>query len=193
MREVSTVAREQGIPVHIDGARIFNAAAALETDVATLAAEGDTVTFCFSKGLGAPVGSVITGSADFIERARPLRRMVGGGMRQAGVIAAAALHALEHHVERLPDDHANARRLADGLASLPHVALDPSEVDTNIVFFELDPTVDGVEFRRRLAEEGVLCSSTTGPQRIRMVTHLDVRAEDVPVAIDATARVLRSF
>ena len=163
MREVSAVAREHGLATHIDGARIFNAAAALETDVATLAAEGDTVTFCFSKGLGAPVGSVITGPADFIERARPIRRMVGGGMRQAGVIAAAALYALEHNVERLPDDHANARRLADGLAGLPHLAIDPAEVGTNIVFFELDAAVDGAEFRRRLAEEGVLCSSTTGP------------------------------
>lgn len=192
MREVSSAAREHGLAMHIDGARIFNAAAALETDVATLAAEGDTVTFCFSKGLGAPVGSVITGPRDFIERARPIRRMVGGGMRQAGVIAAAALYALEHHVERLPDDHANARRLADGLAGLPHVAIDP-DVDTNIVFFELDSAVDGPEFRRRLAEEGVLCSSTTGPQRMRMVTHLDVTFEDIPAAIDATARVLRSF
>lgn len=193
IREVATAAREHGMQVHIDGARIFNAAAALETDVATLAAEGDTVTFCFSKGLGAPIGSVITGPTDFIERARPIRRMVGGGLRQAGVIAAAALHALEHHVERLPDDHANARRLAEGLEGLPHLAVTPSEVDTNIVFFELAPAVDGVEFRRRLAEEGVLCSSTTGPQRIRMVTHLDVSAEDIPAAIDATARVLRSF
>lgn len=193
MREVSAAARERGLATHIDGARIFNAAAALETDVATLAAEGDTVTFCFSKGLGAPVGSVITGPAEFIERARPIRRMVGGGMRQAGVIAAAALYALEHNVERLPDDHANARRLADGLAGLPHLQLDPTEVGTNIVFFELDVAVDGPEFRRRLAEEGVLCSSTTGPQRMRMVTHLDVTSEDIPAAIDATARVLRSF
>jgi threonine aldolase len=192
MREVSAVAREHGLAVHIDGARIFNAAAALETDAATLAAEGDTVTFCFSKGLGAPVGSVITGPAAFIERARPIRRMVGGGMRQAGVIAAAALYALEHNVERLPEDHANARRLADGLAGAPHLRIEPSEVDTNIVFFELDEAVDGLEFRRRLAAEGVLCTGTS-PQRVRMVTHLDVHADDIPVAIDATTRVLRSF
>ncbi len=192
MREVTGVAREHGIPVHIDGARIFNAAAALEADVTALAAEGDSVTFCFSKGLGAPVGSVITGRADFIERARPIRRMVGGGMRQAGVIAAAALYALEHHVERLSDDHAHARRLAYGLASLPHVRIDPADVDTNIVFFELDAAVDGTEFRRRLADEGVLCSGT-GPQRVRMVTHLDVTSEDIPLAIDAASRVLRSF
>jgi threonine aldolase len=192
MREVTGAAHAQGLAVHIDGARIFNAAAAIETDAATLAAEGDTVSFCFSKGLGAPVGSVITGPAAFIERARPLRRMVGGGMRQAGVIAAAALYALEHHVERLPEDHANARRLAEGLAGMPHLRIEPAEVDTNIVFFELGDAVDGIEFRRRLAEEGVLCTGTS-PQRVRMVTHLDIHADDIPVAIDATARVLRSF
>jgi threonine aldolase len=192
MREVTGVARERGLAVHIDGARIFNAAAALETDAATLAAEGDTVSFCFSKGLGAPVGSVITGPAAFIERARPIRRMVGGGMRQAGVIAAAALYALEHNVERLPEDHANARRLAAGLAGAPHLSITPSEVDTNIVFFELDAAVDGAEFRRRLAAEGVLCTGTS-PQRVRMVTHLDIHVGDIPTAIDATTRVLRSF
>ncbi|MEZ4503758.1 MAG: low-specificity L-threonine aldolase [Dehalococcoidia bacterium] len=192
MREVTAVAREHGIPVHMDGARIFNAAAALETDAATLAAEADTVSFCFSKGLGAPVGSILTGPSDFIERARPIRRMLGGGLRQSGIIAAAALYALEHHVERLPEDHANARHLAEGLASMPHVVLDPTEVDTNIVFFELEPAVDGLEFRNRLAEAGVLCSGT-GPQRVRMVTHLDVTSTDMDAAIEATARVLESF
>ena len=192
MREVTAVAREHGVSVHIDGARIFNAAAALETEAATLAAEGDTVSFCFSKGLGAPVGSVLTGPAEFIERARPIRRMLGGGMRQSGVIAAAALYALEHHVERLPEDHAHARRLAEGLAVLPHVVLDPSEVDTNIVFFELEAAVDGVDFRGRLADAGVLCSGT-GPQRVRMVTHLDVAAADIEAAVEAAGRVLRSF
>ncbi len=192
MREVTAVAREQGIPVHLDGARIFNAAAALETDATMIAAEADTVSFCFSKALGAPVGSILTGPQDFIDRARVIRRMVGGGMRQAGVIAAAALYALEHHVDRLPDDHANARRLAEGLAVLPHVSLDPSSVDTNIVFFELDDAVDGIEFRRRLAAEGVLCTGTSA-QRVRMVTHLDVNADDIERAIEATARVLETW
>lgn len=179
MREVTGIARGHGLAVHIDGARIFNTAAALETDAATLAAEGDTVSFCFSKGLGAPVGSVITGPASFIERARPIRRMVGGGMRQAGVIAAAALYELEHNVERLPADHANARRLAEGLDSTPHLSITPSDVDTNIIFFELDAAVDGAEFRRRLAADGVLCTGTS-PQRVRMVTHLDIHADDIP-------------
>ena len=188
VRAVASVAREAGVPVHVDGARIFNAAAALETDAATLAAEADTVSFCFSKGLGAPVGSVLTGPREFVERARVVRRQLGGGMRQAGVLAAAALYALDHHVERLPEDHARARRLAEGLAGLPHVRLDPATVDTNIVFFEL-ADVDGMEFRRRLAEAGVLCSGT-GPQRIRMVTHLDVDDEDIEAAVAVAGRVL---
>jgi len=192
MRDVASVARDRGAPVHLDGARIFNAAAALETDAATLAAEADTVSFCFSKGLGAPVGSILTGPKEYIDRARVIRRMVGGGMRQAGVIAAAALYALEHNVDRLADDHANAHRLAEGLAPLPHVSLDPSTVDTNIVFFELDDAVDGIEFRRRLAEEGVLCTGTS-PQRVRMVTHLDVNADDIERAIVATTRVLEAW
>src|SRR5690606_28017351 len=155
-------------------------------------AEADTVSFCFSKALGAPVGSILTGPRGFIDRARVIRRMVGGGMRQAGVIAAAALYALEHHVDRLPEDHANAHRLAEGLAALPHVSLDPSTVDTNIVFFELDDAVDGIEFRQRLAAEGVLCTGTSA-QRVRMVTHLDVNADDIERAIDATARVLETW
>ena len=168
------------------------AATALETEPETLAAEGDTVSFCFSKGLGAPVGSVLTGPAEFIERARVMRRMVGGGMRQSGVIAAAALHALKHNSGRLSQDHDNARRLAEGLAGLPHVSLDPSMVDTNIVFFDLDDGVDGAEFRQRLAAEGVLCSGT-GPQRVRMVTHLDVDADDIEQAVTAAARVLEAL
>ena len=191
MRSVVAVARDAGLAVHLDGARIFNAASALETDAATLAAGADTVSLCFSKGLGAPVGSVLAGPRELIERARVIRRQLGGGMRQAGVIAAAALYALEHNVERLPEDHANARRLADGLAGLSHVRLDPAVVDSNIVFFELDG-VDGAEFRSRLAEEGVLCSGASD-QRVRMVTHLDVGRDQVEQACVAIARVLRSL
>ena len=191
MRAVRSAAQEAGAAVHLDGARIFNAAAALETDAATIAAEADSVSFCFSKGLGAPVGSVLTGTKDFIDRARVVRRQLGGGMRQSGVIAAAALYALEHHVERLPDDHANARRLADGLAELPHVVLDPESVETNIVFIELDG-VDGAEFRARLAAEGVLCSVFSA-QRMRMVTHMDVGREDIDRAIEAAGRVLATL
>ena len=192
MREAAGVARLAGAAVHLDGARIFNAALALETEASTLAALADTVSFCFSKGLGAPVGSVLTGPSEVIARARVLRRQLGGGMRQAGVIAAAALYALEHHVERLADDHARAARLADGLAVLPGVILDPGSVDTNIVFFELDAAIDGLEFRERLAAEGVLCSGT-GPQRVRMVTHLDVDDAAIDAALEAAQRVLESM
>ena len=180
MREIAEVAHAAGAAVHVDGARIFNAAAALETDAATLLASADTVSFCFSKGLGAPVGSVLTGPAEFIERARPLRRQVGGAMRQSGVIAAAAQYALEHHVDRLGEDHANARRLAEGLANVSGLDLDPSTVGTNMVFFETGG-LDGAALQAGLRERGVLCSGT--PDRIRMVTHLDVTTEQIDEAI----------
>ena len=197
MRRVAEVARDAGAAVHLDGARIFNAALALETDAATIAALADTVSFCFSKGLGAPVGSVLTGPREVIARARVLRRQLGGGMRQAGVIAAGALHALEHHVERLAEDHERAARLADGLATLPSSrsagnALELTRADTNIVFFELDGALDGIEFRERLAAEGVLCSGT-GAQRLRMVTHLGVDDAAIDAAVAATGRVLESM
>ncbi|MXW24602.1 MAG: aminotransferase class I/II-fold pyridoxal phosphate-dependent enzyme [Chloroflexi bacterium] len=192
MRGASEVAHGAGAAVHLDGARIFNAALALETDAATIAGLADTASFCFSKGLGAPVGSVLTGPSEVIDRARVLRRQLGGGMRQAGVIAAAALHALEHHVERLAEDHERAARLADGLASLPGGAIEIDTPDTNIVFFELDGSVDGVEFRERLAAEGVLCSGT-GPQRVRMVTHLDIDDAAIDGAVAAAGRVIESM
>jgi threonine aldolase len=134
------------------------------------------------------VGSVLTGPREFIDRARLIRRQVGGGMRQAGVIAAAALYALEHHIDRLADDHANARRLAAGIAGAPHVRLDPQGVDSNMVFFELDG-IDGPGFRARLAEAGVLCSGMA-PQRMRMVTHLDVNEEQIDAAIERIRTVL---
>jgi threonine aldolase len=185
MRAIADVAHEAGAKVHVDGARIFNAAAALETDAATLVATADTVSFCFSKGLGAPVGSVITGPADFIDRARPMRRQVGGAMRQSGVIAAAAQYALEHHVDRLVDDHANARRLADGLAAIPGIELDPANVGTNMVFFST--TFDGAAFQSGLRERGVL--STGSPDRIRMVTHLDVTTEQIDRAVAIASEV----
>jgi threonine aldolase len=184
MRAVAEVAHEAGAAVHVDGARIFNAAAALETDAATLLASADTASFCFSKGLGAPVGSVLTGPTDFIERARPTRRQLGGGMRQSGILAAAAQYALGHHVERLSEDHANAARLAEGLAGLPGIELDPSTVVTNMVFFGT-PGLDGAALQAGLRERGVLCSGT--PDRIRMVTHLDVTTAQIDEAI-ATAR-----
>ncbi len=202
MRGAAEVARAAGAAVHLDGARIFNAALALETDAATIAAPADTVAFCFSKGLGAPVGSVLAGPREVIERARMLRRQLGGAMRQAGVIAAAALYALDHHVERLGEDHERAARLAAGLAALPGAALPGAELpgaalaierpDSNIVFFELDGAIDGIEFRERLAAEGVLCSGT-GPQRVRMVTHLDIDDAGIEAAVAVSGRVIEAM
>ena len=191
MNAVADVVHAAGVQVHVDGARIFNAAAALETDAKTLVAQADTVDFCFSKGLGAPVGSVITGPREFIDRARTNRRLVGGSMRQSGIIAAGALYALEHNVERLADDHANAQRLAAAIAEMPHVVMDPAGTDTNLVFFTLEG-VDGNLFRQRLSEEGALCTGTA-PQRVRMVCHLDVSRADIDAAIPIIASVLQAL
>lgn len=191
MRAVADVAHQGGAQVHVDGARIFNAAIALETDVRSLVATADTVNFCFSKGLGAPVGSVVTGPREFIDRAWANRRLLGGAMRQSGVLAAAALWALEHNVERLAEDHANAQRLAAALAEMPHAEMDPAGTDTNLVFFTLTG-VDGTEFRARMKDAGVLCSGTH-PQRIRMACHLDVSSTDIDEAITRTARVLEAL
>jgi len=176
------VARSHGARVHLDGARIFNAAVALGVPAAELAAPADSVTFCFSKGLSAPVGSILNGSADFIGRARQVRRMVGGAMRQVGVIAAAGIVSLETMVGRLAQDHENARLLAEGLATLPGIRLDPASVQTNIVAFELEGW-EPPDFLAALKEAGVL-AVPFGPHRIRMVTHNDVSREDIEKALE---------
>ena len=191
MRQIAEAAHAAGAALHVDGARIFNAAVALETDAKTLLADADTVSFCFSKGLGAPVGSVLTGPREFIDRARPIRRQVGGGMRQSGILAAAALYALEHHVERLAEDHANAKRLAEGLATIPGIVIDPATVDTNMAFLRFDG-IDGPAFGAALAERGVL-ASTPVPGALRMVTHLDVSAADIEEAIVQSAAAAESL
>jgi threonine aldolase len=188
-RAVAEVARDGGARVHIDGARIFNASLALETDARNLVADADTVSFCFSKGLGAPVGSVLSGPAEFIERARSTRRMVGGSMRQSGVVAAAALYALEHNIDRLAEDHEHARRLAEALSELPGVHLDQPSVDTNILFFRVDG-MPGVEVRERLAAEGVLASGDQ--RRTRLVCHLDVSSDQIDDAINRIRAALRA-
>jgi threonine aldolase len=179
------LARRHGLATHLDGARLFNAAvveAARTGDTALaaarrLAAPFDTVSVCFSKGLGAPAGSALVGPADVIARARRIRKMLGGGMRQAGVLAAAALHALDHHVDRLAEDHAHARLLADGLQGLPGVSVQPAV--SNMVFVDLAPerAAGAVE---RLRAAGVLC---TGLYRLRLVTHLDVSTADTQRAL----------
>lgn len=182
-QKVADFARLNGLKLHLDGARIFNAAVALGIPASQLAAPVDSVTFCLSKGLCAPVGSVLCGSADFISKARRLRKLLGGGMRQAGILAAAALHALEHNVARLADDHANAARLARGLVELG-LGVDPLP-ETNIVLFGAP---DRPDFAARLRESGVLVNSVS-PGRFRAVTHLDVSSEDVD---EALSRIRRS-
>lgn len=189
--EVAAVAREAGAALHIDGARIFNAAIALETTPAELAKEADTVTFCLSKGLSAPVGSLICGRGEFIERARRNRRMVGGGMRQAGVIAAAGIVALEEMVDRLAEDHANARALAQGLAAIPGIRIDPDLVQTNILFFTAAQGIDTAELARRLRQSGVLTSANAG--RIRMVTHYGIERGDIEFVLETAREVVASL
>jgi threonine aldolase len=173
----TALARRKGLATHLDGARLFNAVVASNTPAAQIAQHFDSVSVCFSKGLGAPVGSALVGSKDFIARAHRIRKMLGGGMRQAGVLAAAALHALDHHIDRLADDHVHARALAEGLQGLPGVTVQPPQ--SNILFVDLAPErAAGVVDRLRAA--GVLC---TGLYRLRFVTHLDVSAADIQRAL----------
>ncbi len=179
-----------GLPVHLDGARIFNAAAALGVPVARLTREFDSVMFCLSKGLGAPVGSLLAGARSWIQRARVVRKMLGGGMRQAGVLAAAGLLALEEGPAQLAADHAHARLLAEGLARLPGIRLDPPQVETNIVIFELDEGMDAAALAGRLAAAGVRCGAV-GPRALRWVTHRDVSREQCAAAIEILAGLLR--
>lgn len=184
LEEIWAGAKERALPVHCDGARIFNAAAALGVDVKALTRGFDTVMFCLSKGLGAPVGSMLVGSAELMARARLYRKALGGGMRQAGVLAAAGLIALEQGPKRLHEDHANARLLAEALANIEGVAIDPDTVETNIVIFRLTNGVSAPELAARLKERGVLVSAF-GPDAIRLVTHLDVSRGNCVDAADA--------
>lgn len=179
MAQVSALAREYGIVVHLDGARIFNAAIALGVPAAALAQHADSVTFCFSKGLSAPVGSIICGTEEFVAKARRARKQLGGGMRQVGVIAAPAIVALETMVDRLVEDHESAQLLAQGLARLPGVQIDPVRVRTNIVVVDV---ADGSAFQRRLREAGVL-ASLFGRKRVRFVTHYGISLADIEEAL----------
>jgi len=175
--------------LHLDGARIFNAAVALGIPARELARSADSVTFCLSKGLSCPVGSVVCGSREFIARARRNRRMVGGGMRQVGILAAAGLVALETMIDRLADDHANARRLAEGLASVPGIHIDPARVQTNIIICEVaDGDAEGLV--KALGARGVLAAPFGGP-RVRFVTHRGINAEDVETALEVVEATLK--
>jgi threonine aldolase len=186
---IAAVARANGLALHLDGARLLNAAVASRARAADLAAPFDTASLCFSKGLGAPVGSVFVGSKEQRYRAHRFRKMMGGGMRQAGVLAAAALYALDHNVERLAEDHANARLLGERLASVEGLSVDLSRLATNIVLVETAATLAPAEtLAAALRERGVLCLAT-GPRRLRLVTHLDVSAADCQRAAEIIADV----
>ena len=189
LEEIWNGARERKLPVHLDGARIFNAATALCVDVKTLTRGFDTVMFCLSKGLGAPVGSLLVGSAELIDRARLYRKALGGGMRQAGVLAAAGLIALEQGPTRLHEDHANAKLLAEALAAIPGVSIDPESVETNIVIFGLEGKRRPADLVARLKDRGILISAL-GHNLIRLVTHLDVDRAACVSAADAIAEEL---
>jgi threonine aldolase len=190
--EVCEGAHGAGLPVHLDGARIFNAAVALGCSVAELTAGCDSVMFCLSKGLGAPVGSLLAGKKDFIAQARTYRKLLGGGMRQVGVLAAAGLVALEKSPKSLAEDHAHAKRLADELAEIPGVKINPAKVQTNIVIFDVEGTGrNAAEICSRLASEAVLASAF-GSCAIRMVTHYDVDEAGIGRAVAAVARAAKN-
>ena len=189
VREISAWARANGLAMHLDGARLMNAVVATGVAAREWARHFDTVSICFSKGLGAPVGSALAGPADLIRAAHRLRKVFGGGMRQAGIIAAAAIHALDHHVERLADDHANARVLARAVEETEGLRLESGPVETNLVWIEVDPALGTArEVAARLRAEGVLVSAL-GPQVLRACTHLDVSAEEVERAAGVLRRV----
>ena len=190
MKAVGSIARRHELKIHVDGARFFNAAVALDVPAAQLAAEADSVSFCLSKGLAAPVGSVVCGNHDFISEARRARKMLGGGMRQAGVLAAAGIVALNEMVDRLADDHATARKLAEGLAEMPGVSIDPTQIHTNIVYFEVkreDLTVE--ELVKRLDDDGARMLPV-GPGRIRAVTHYHITSDDIDYVLGVFGKVL---
>ncbi|HEY0781879.1 MAG TPA: low-specificity L-threonine aldolase [Thermoanaerobaculia bacterium] len=183
--------RQRGVSLHMDGSRIFNAAIALGVPVSQIAGFADSVSFCLSKGLAAPVGSILTGSRGFVRSARRLRKMLGGGMRQAGVLAGAGIFALTKMVDRLAEDHANARRFASGLATVPGVELESPTIETNIVYWRLaDPARSVDAFVRHLGELGVQVLELE-PGRIRAVTHFGITADQIDAAVEAIGKALR--
>jgi threonine aldolase len=190
--EICAGAHAMGLPVHLDGARVFNAAAALGVSVRELTSGFDTVMFCLSKGLGAPVGSMLVGSAAAMARARLIRKALGGGMRQAGVLAAAGLVALEEMPARLGEDHANARLLAEAVAKHDVAEIDLATVETNIVISQLRRGGDATAFCAALKEKGVLAGGL-GPRTVRFVTHFDVSREDCVRAAGVVGDVLKGW
>ncbi|MGQ0635358.1 MAG: threonine aldolase family protein [Planctomycetaceae bacterium] len=183
-------AHRQGIKVHLDGARLFNAVVATGSSAAEICRNVDTVSVCFSKGLGCPMGSILAGPAAEIARARRARKLMGGALRQAGIVAAAGIYALEHHVERLRDDHLNAHAFAEAIARVDGVTLDPPDIQTNLVYFQIDAELGtAAQLATRLKDEGILMNAT-GPQRLRACTHLDVDRSMVLRAAEAVAAIV---
>jgi threonine aldolase len=190
IEQIHTLAQQHDVPLHLDGARIFNAAIALDVDVRAFTRHVDSIQFCLSKGLSAPVGSMVAGTHEFVQRVRVVRKMLGGGMRQAGIIAAAGIVALTEMVERLRDDHQNAALLAAGLSDIPGILIDPSQVQTNMVVFRLaDPQMTVPDFLAALREQGVLMSDIS-PDKVRALTHYGIGAHDITAAVAAARRVL---
>ena len=193
IEEVQDLAKTHGLKIHMDGARIFNAAVALGLDVCEFTRHVDTLMFCLSKGLSAPIGSIVVGEQDFVDRTRRYRKMVGGGMRQAGIIAAAGIIAIEKMVDRLKDDHANAKLLAIGLSRIPGISLDPSEVQTNIVIYDVSGLgVDGKEWVAKLLKHGVKAGAQERG-RVRMVTHRGIEKEDIEYALSTVESVAKGI
>lgn len=187
LKEIAALAAAQRIPIHMDGARLMNAAVAQDVPAEIICQYADTVSFCLSKGLGAPVGSMLCGSSDFVGKARKVRKMLGGGMRQAGILAAAGLYALDNNIQRLADDHNNAAKISAALVSVHWAEIDPETVDTNIIIFKT-PGINAELIVEKLAAAGILCFSV-GPDAIRMVTHLDISHEDT----DEICRTIRDL
>ena len=190
IEEICQLAHQRNIQVHLDGARIFNAAVALNLDPATLTKNVDSVMFCLSKGLSAPVGSILTGSKEFIQKARKNRKMLGGGMRQAGILAAAGIIAIENMVERLGEDHKNARILGEGLADISGIKVDLRTIQTNMVYFDLNKSgIDTYQFLPKLAEYNIL-GSPRPPTKVRLVTHYGISEEDIYTTIKAIKEIV---
>ena len=190
--EICQLAHQRNLAVHLDGARIFNAAIALNIKPVLLAKDVDSVMFCLSKGLSAPVGSILAGSKEFIKRARKNRKMLGGGMRQAGILAAAGIIALENMVERLGEDHKNARILGEGLADIDGIEVDLETIQTNMVYFDLNKSgMDTYQFLPRLAEYNIL-GSPRPPSKVRLVTHYGISEEDIYTTIKAIKEIVRN-
>jgi threonine aldolase len=190
MAEIHRLTKSKGLLLHLDGARLWNASVATGIKPREYAQWADSVSVCLSKGLGAPIGSLVAGSKPFIDRVHRFRKMFGGGMRQVGIIAAAGIYALNHHLERLKEDHHNAKRLAVGLKEFKGVSIDPKHVETNIVIFDVTNTgMTGAQVAEAMKKDGVLIHAF-GKTQIRLVTHLDVSGEDIEIALKAFKKVL---